>query len=116
MHLSCMRFKSSGRQLNRARVSDPFFGTGHAMDRGKADPAGRESCAGSQLHRPRPAVGTKETTFRCPNGRDITSFTSSQPETKLSGLMEWTTPMLVEIEYTEELKRLYRCEMMQEAA
>jgi hypothetical protein len=30
--------------------------------------------------------------------------------------MEWTTPMLVEIEYTEELKRLYRCEMMQEAA
>ena len=54
--------------------------------------------------------------LQCPNGRDITSFTSSQPETKLSGLMEWTTPMLVDIEYTEELKRLYRCEMMQEAA
>jgi hypothetical protein len=29
---------------------------------------------------------------------------------------EWTTPTLAEVEYTEELRRLYRCEVMQEAA
>ena len=48
----------------------------------------------------------------------ITSFTSSRSESSppLSGLLEWTTPTLTEIEYTEELRRLYRCEMMQEAA
>ena len=51
-----------------------------------------------------------------PNGRDITSFTRSRPEPKLSALMEWTTPTLVEIEYTEELRRLYRCEAIREAA
>jgi hypothetical protein len=30
--------------------------------------------------------------------------------------MEWTTPTLIEIEFTEELRRLYQCEVMQEAA
>jgi hypothetical protein len=30
--------------------------------------------------------------------------------------MEWTTPTLAEIEHTEELRRLYRCEMIQQAA
>jgi hypothetical protein len=29
--------------------------------------------------------------------------------------MEWTTPTLVEIEYTEDLRRLYRCEVVKVA-
>jgi hypothetical protein len=51
----------------------------------------------------------------CPYVRDKTSFTSSQPEPKLSGLMEWTTPNLVEIEYTDERRRRYWCEVIEEA-
>ena len=31
----------------------------------------------------------------------------------LSGLREWTTPKLEEIEYTAELRRLYRCEVIE---
>ena len=66
--------------------------------------------------RKRPNGRDKGNDFKCLNGRDITSFTSSQPEPKPSGLMEWTTPTLIEIEFTEELRRLYQCEVMQEAA
>jgi hypothetical protein len=32
-----------------------------------------------------------------------------------SGLREWTTPKLEEIEYTDELRQLYRCEVVGEA-
>jgi hypothetical protein len=66
--------------------------------------------------RDRPNGRDKGNDLQCPNGRDITSFTSCGPELRLSGLMEWTTPTLVEIAYTEELRRLYRCEVLQEAA
>jgi hypothetical protein len=55
---------------------------------------------------------------KCPNGRDITSFTISRTESSppLSGLLEWSAPTLMEIEYTEELRRLYRCEVVEQAA
>jgi hypothetical protein len=33
------------------------------------------------------------------------------PFRKPKALMKWMTPKLTEIAYTEELKRLYRCEM-----
>ena len=66
---------------------------------------------------PRPNGRDKGNDLQCPNGRDITSFTISRAESSppLSSLLEWTTPTLVEIEYADELRRLYRCEMMQEA-
>jgi hypothetical protein len=31
-------------------------------------------------------------------------------------LMEWMTPALVEIEDTDELRRVYRCEVVEQAA
>ena len=49
----------------------------------------------------------------CPTEPAITSFTRSQPEPRLSGLLEWTTPTLTEIEYTEDLRRLYQCEIVE---
>jgi hypothetical protein len=33
-------------------------------------------------------------------------------EPMLTGLLEWTTPTLTEIAYTDELRELYRCEML----
>jgi hypothetical protein len=48
-----------------------------------------------------PAVGAK----RGPDEEPI----------KLTALMEWATPTLTKIECTEELRRLYRCEMMEDA-
>jgi hypothetical protein len=34
----------------------------------------------------------------------------------MTELKEWTTLTLTEIEYAEELRRLYRCEVLEEAA
>ena len=67
--------------------------------------------------RPRPNGRDKGNHPKCPNGRDITSFTISRAESSppLSGLLEWTAPILTEIEYTDELRRLYRCEVMEGA-
>jgi len=64
--------------------------------------------------RQRPNGRDKGNDLQCPNGRDITSFTISRTESSppLSGLLEWTTPTLTEIEYTDELRRLYRCEVL----
>jgi hypothetical protein len=33
-----------------------------------------------------------------------------------AGLMAWTKPTLEEVEYTEDLRRLYRCEVVPKAA
>jgi len=35
------------------------------------------------------------------------------PEPEPQQLMEWTTPTLIEIEYTDELRQLYRCEVVE---
>jgi hypothetical protein len=43
-------------------------------------------------------------------------YTISQAErSPMAALKEWTTPKLEEIEYTKELRRLYRCEVVGEA-
>jgi hypothetical protein len=49
-----------------------------------------------------------------PNAQRLFSRPESGPP--LSGLLEWTTPTLTEIEYTDKLRRLYRCEVMEQAA
>jgi hypothetical protein len=74
--------------------------------------------------------------INCPSTEDVSRFTTSsaagtptkeqaRAETnlvpmlesaELSGLMEWTAPTLEEIEYTEELRKLYRCEVVGKAA
>jgi hypothetical protein len=57
-----------------------------------------------------------------PYGRDITSLTSCRGQRgpdeepiKLTALMEWAPPTLTKIESTEALRRLYRCEMLEDA-
>jgi hypothetical protein len=54
-------------------------------------------------------------------GRTITSVASYEAskagavaEPALTGLLKWTTQTLAQIEYTDELRELYRCEMLRE--
>jgi hypothetical protein len=58
-----------------------------------------------------------------PYGGDITSLTScrgkrgpDEEPIKLTALMEWAPPTLTKIKSTDELRRLYRCEMMEDAS
>lgn len=55
-----------------------------------------------------PSGRDKENDTDRPSGRDITSFTGSQPKPRLP----WTTPTLTEIEYTPALRRLYQSEVI----
>jgi hypothetical protein len=41
---------------------------------------------------------------------------TAEPQPLPSGLLEWTKPTLTEIKYTDELRKLYRCETSDEAA